>query len=47
MSEEETLEVKRILANHYSDLLATEVNKVVAEKNYSQEDFDRMLNSGS
>ncbi len=45
MSEEETREVKRLLANHYSDQLAIEVNKVVAEKEYSEEDFDRLLNA--
>jgi hypothetical protein len=47
MTEQETLEVKRLLVKHYSKLLKNEVNKVVAEKGYTQEDFDNMLNADS
>jgi hypothetical protein len=47
MSEQETLEVKRLLVKHYSKLLEKEVNKVVAEKGYTQKDFDSMLNADS
>ncbi len=47
MTEQETLEVKRLLVKHYSKLLKNEVNKVVAEKGYTHEDFDNMLNADS
>jgi hypothetical protein len=45
MSEEETIELKRMMVSHYSALLEKEVNRVVAEKGYTQKDFDEMLNS--
>ena len=46
MSEEETMKLKTLLlVNHYSDLLEEEVTKVIAEKGYTQKDFDEMLNS--
>ena len=45
MSEAETLALKKVLVDHYSDLLEKEVSKVVAEKGYTQKDFDDMLNS--
>ncbi|MFI5136660.1 MAG: hypothetical protein ACHQIM_02455 [Sphingobacteriales bacterium] len=45
MSEEETLELKRLLVKHYSKLLKEEVTKVVAEKGYTRQDFDNMLNA--
>jgi len=44
MSEEETMELKTLLVNHYSNLLEEEVTKVIAEKGYTQKDFDKMLN---
>jgi hypothetical protein len=44
MSENETIELKRIIVNHYSGLLEEEVTKVVNEKGYTQKDFDDMLN---
>jgi hypothetical protein len=44
MSEKETLELKEILLNHYSGQLEEELSKVIAEKGYSQTDFDNMLN---
>ena len=47
MSEQETLELKRLLVQHYSELLKAEVTKVVAEKGYTQQDFDNMLNADS
>lgn len=47
MSEQETLELKRLLVKHYSKLLKEEVTRVVAEKNYTQQDFDNMLNAES
>ena len=47
MSEQETLELKRLLVKHYSKLLKEEVTKVIAEKGYTQEDLDNMLNADS
>lgn len=47
MSEKETLELKKILTDYYADKLEEEVNKVVSEKRYTQEDFDKMLNADS
>jgi len=47
MSEQETLELKRLLVKHYSKLLQEEVTKVISEKGYTQRDFDDMLNADS
>ena len=47
MSEQETLELKRLLVKHYSELLKEEVTKVISEKGYTQKDFDDMLNADS
>jgi hypothetical protein len=44
MSDSETLELKNLLVNHYSELLKEEAEKVIAEKGYTQKDFDDMLN---
>ena len=45
MSEEETIALKKLMVDHYSDLLEKEVTKAVSEKGYTQKDFDKMLNS--
>jgi len=47
MSEKETLELKTLLTDYYADKLEEEVNKVVSEKGYTQQDFDKILNSDS
>jgi hypothetical protein len=47
MSEKETKDLKKLLVGYYSVQLEKEVSKVVAEKGYSQKDFDNMLNSES
>lgn len=47
MSEKETKELKRLLVDHYSNLLKDEVEKDVAKKGYTQKDFDDMLNGNS
>ncbi len=44
MSESETRELQMLIVNHYSALLEEEVTKVIAEKGYTQKDFDDMLN---
>jgi hypothetical protein len=45
MSEKEILTLKKLMVDHYSDLLEKEITKVVSEKGYTQKDFDKMLNS--
>jgi len=47
MPEEETLELKKVLVSHFSDLLEEEVTKVVKKKGYAKVDFEKMLNSES
>ena len=47
ISDNEILSLKRILVKHYSAELKTEIEKVVNEKGYTQEDFDEMLNQPS
>mgnify|MGYP006951272622 CR=1 FL=1 len=47
MSEKETKELKRLLVDHYSNLLKEEVEKDLAKKGYTQKDFDDMLNGDS
>lgn len=47
MSEQETVELKRLLVNHYSVSLKDEVSKVMTEKGYTQEDLDKILNADS
>ena len=47
MSDEETIELKRVLVKHYSAMLKKEVPKVVAEKGYTRQDFEDMLNAES
>jgi len=45
MSESEAITLKKLMVDYYSGLLEDEVTKIVAEKKYSQKDFDNMLNS--
>jgi hypothetical protein len=47
MSDDDTRELKRILLNHYTNLLENELSNVVAQKGYSQRDFDDLLNKDS
>jgi hypothetical protein len=47
MSDQETLELKRLLVEHYSILLKQEVARAVFEKAYIQQDFEDMLNAES
>ena len=47
MTESETLALKKVLVNYYSDLLDEEVDRVVKEKGYTQKDFEDMLNGDS
>lgn len=47
MTDKQILELKRVLVKHYSALIQNEVERVVTEKGYTQDDFDKMLNSPS
>jgi hypothetical protein len=43
MTEEQILSLKQVLVQHYDKLLKAELEKVIAEKGYTQADFDAML----
>jgi len=47
MSDREIVELRDVLVDHYDKLLRKEVTKVAAKKGYTQEDFEKMLNSDS
>lgn len=47
MSEKETLEIRNLLVNHYSEVLKEKVTKAIGEKGYIQEDLDNLLNAES
>lgn len=47
MTEKESIEIRNLLVNHYSDILEQEVNKAIEEKGYTQEDLDNLLNAQS
>jgi hypothetical protein len=43
MTEEQIISLKRVLVRHYNQLLQDELEKVITEKAYTQDDFDKML----
>jgi hypothetical protein len=43
LNQQQTLEVRRLLMNHFSSQLTEEVNRTVEEKGYTEDDFHRML----
>ncbi|MEZ0485934.1 hypothetical protein [Fibrella aquatica] len=47
MTDEQLLDLKRVLVNHYSALLANEVDQASQQKGYSADDFTAMLNNPS
>lgn len=47
MSEKETLEIRNLLVDHYSEILKNEVTKAISEKGYTPEDLDNLLNAES
>jgi len=47
MSENETLEIKKLLVDHYSEILNQEVNKAIEDKGYTQEGLDNLLHAES
>jgi hypothetical protein len=44
MSEEDTINLKKLMVGHYSGQLEEELTKVIDRKGYQQKDFDDMLN---
>lgn len=47
MTDEQLLDLKRVLVRHYSAQLHQEVDRVIQERGYTQDDFDRMLTADS
>jgi len=47
MPEKETLEIKKLLVDHYSELLKQEVTKAIEEKGYTPDDLDNLLYADS
>lgn len=47
MSDAEVLMLQRVLVKHYSVQLKDELERVTADKGYTQDDFDRFLNEDS
>lgn len=47
MSEIETLEIKKLLVDHYSEILEQEVTKAIEEKGYTAQDLDNLLHAES
>ncbi|MCC5945700.1 MAG: hypothetical protein JJT94_12255 [Bernardetiaceae bacterium] len=45
MSEEEILSLKRVLVRHYKRLLDEELSRVMEIKQYTDKDFEQMLNN--
>jgi hypothetical protein len=47
ITEEQTLELCRMLVKYYSERVAAEAARVDAERGYTAQDFERMLNEPS
>ncbi|WP_460585846.1 hypothetical protein [Hymenobacter arcticus] len=47
MSDEEVLELRRVLVAHMSQKMLDEVARIDAERGYTAEDYERMLNEPS
>jgi hypothetical protein len=47
MSEKETLEIRNLLVDHYSEILKQEVTRAIEEKGYTPEDLNNSLNAES
>jgi hypothetical protein len=47
MTDEQVLELKRVLVRHYGAQLREEVERITDERGYTQADFDRMLSEPS
>ena len=44
MSPDELDKVHQLLMEYYSELIAIEADEIIAQKGYTQADFDRVLN---
>ena len=47
MSDEEVLELRRVLVAHMSQKMLAEAARIDAERGYTAEDYERMLNEPS
>ena len=47
LTEEQTMELKRVLVRHYSQQLYEETGRVSAERGYTAPDYEQMLNAPS
>lgn len=47
MTDEQLLDLKRVLVRHYSAQLRQEVERATQERGYTQDDFDQMLTADS
>lgn len=46
-SEEELMDIKRLITRYYAERLISRVDKIYDERGYTQDDLDRMANSPS
>lgn len=47
MSEEETLELKRLMVKSYLEIMRREAGRIDEERSYTAEDYERMLSDPS
>jgi hypothetical protein len=47
ISDDQTLEIRKLMMNYFNFQLKAELEKVVEEKGYTEDDFRQMLNSKS
>ena len=47
MSDEDTLELRRVIVAHLSQKMLAEVERIDSERGYTAEDYERMLNAPS
>ena len=47
MSDEDTLELRRVIVAHLSQKMLAEVARIDNERGYTAEDYERMLNEPS
>ena len=47
MSDEDTLELRRVIVAHLSQKMLAEVERIDDERGYTAEDYERMLNAPS
>ena len=47
MSEEETLELKRLMVKSYLEIMRREAGRIDEERSYTADDYERMLNEPS